>query len=211
MSRKNKNKQLDLDDVAEVTREVGEKVGKKSKAFWGDFKKFAIKGNIIDLAVAVVIGTSFNKIVSSLVSCIITPLTSLILPDGVLADLKWVLIPGVEADEAAGVEAVSEVAVTYGQFLQNAIDFIVIALSIYIVLKTFIKVKEAFNRKEREAAEQRRLAAEEKKKAETEAEAERQARARREFLEDVSVQADVLGEIRDIMLRIEKKSEPPVL
>ena len=106
-------------------------MGKKSKAFWSDFKKFAVKGNIVDLAIAVVIGAAFNKIVSSLVSCIITPFTSIIIPSGSLTDLKWVLREAVEANEELGIEAVSEVAVTYGQFLQATIDFIVIAPKIW--------------------------------------------------------------------------------
>lgn len=189
--KKNKN----TDEI----REMGDKVSKKSKAFWADFKKFAVKGNIIDLAVAVVIGAAFNKIVSSLVSCIITPLTSMLLDTGSLSDLKWVLREGVEGNAEAGIEAVSEVAVTYGQFLQVTLDFLIIALSLYVVLKVFLKVKDSFHKKEREAAAERARAAEEKKKAEAAAEAARQAQIRREFINDVAAQADLLAEIRDIM------------
>lgn len=189
--KKNKN----TDEI----REMGDKVSKKSKAFWADFKKFAVKGNIIDLAVAVVIGAAFNKIVSSLVSCIITPLTSMLLDTGSLSDLKWVLREGVEENAEAGIEAVSEVAVTYGQFLQVTLDFLIIALSLYVVLKVFLKVKDAFHKKEREAAAERARAAEEKKKAEAAADAARQEQIRREFINDVAAQADLLAEIRDIM------------
>ena len=189
--KKNKN----TDEI----REMGDKVSKKSKAFWADFKKFAVKGNIIDLAVAVVIGAAFDKIVSSLVSCIITPLTSMLLDTGSLSDLKWVLREGVEENAEAGIEAVSEVAVTYGQFLQVTLDFLIIALSLYVVLKVFLKVKDAFHKKEREAAAERARAAEEKKKAEAAAEAARQEQIRREFINDVAAQADLLAEIRDIM------------
>ncbi len=187
-------------------RELGDQVGKKSKAFWSDFKKFAVKGNIIDLAVAVVIGAAFNKIVSSLVSCIITPLTSMLLDTGSLSDLKWVLREGVEENAEAGIEAVGEVAVTYGQFLQVTLDFLIIALSLYMVLKVFLKVKESFHKKEREAAAERARVAEEKKKAAAEAAAAAEAKARREFIDDVAAQADLLAEIRDIMKRMEQKS-----
>lgn len=201
---KNKEKQT----VIEATRELGENVEKKSRAFWTDFKKFAVKGNIIDLAIAVVIGTAFNKIVSSLVSCIITPLTSVLIPGGDLASLKWVLKPAVEANEEAGIEAVAEVAVTYGEFLQNAIDFFVIALTMYIVLKVYMKLKEAFRSREKAEAEKRAKEAAERKKAEAEAaaaaEQARQDKARSDFLEDVSIQADTLTEVRDILLRLEK-------
>ena len=196
--KKNKN----TDEI----REMGDKVSKKSKAFWADFKKFAVKGNIIDLAVAVVIGAAFNKIVSSLVSCIITPLTSMLLDTGSLSDLKWVLREGVEENAEAGIEAVSEVAVTYGQFLQVTLDFLIIALSLYVVLKVFLKVKDSFHKKEREAAAERARAAEEKKKAEAAAEAARQEQIRREFINDVAAQADLLAEIRDIMKRMEQKN-----
>lgn len=189
--KKNKN----TDEI----REMGDKVSKKSKAFWADFKKFAVKGNIIDLAVAVVIGAAFNKIVSSLVSCIITPLTSMLLDTGSLSDLKWVLREGVEENAEAGIEAVSEVAVTYGQFLQVTLDFLIIALSLYVVLKVFLKIKDSFHKKEREVAAERARAAEEKKKAEAAAEAARQEQIRREFINDVAAQADLLAEIRDIM------------
>ena len=196
--KKNKN----TDEI----REMGDKVSKKSKAFWADFKKFAVKGNIIDLAVAVVIGAAFNKIVSSLVSCIITPLTSMLLDTGSLSDLKWVLREGVEENTEAGIKAVSEVAVTYGQFLQVTLDFLIIALSLYVVLKVFLKVKDSFHKKEREAAAERARAAEEKKKAEAAAEAARQEQIRREFINDVAAQADLLAEIRDIMKRMEQNN-----
>ena len=224
MSKNKKNKkEMKFDDMVDATREANKEMGKKSKAFWADFKKFAVKGNIVDLAIAVVIGAAFNKIVSSLVSCIITPLTAMLLPTGSLPDLKWVLREAVEANEELGIEAVSEVAVTYGQFLQATIDFIVIALSIYVVLKVFMRIKDAFHKRQREEAAERARIAEEKKKADEAAAAEqariaeqqRKAEAaileaqrvkeRQEFIDDVAAQADILAEMRDIMLRFEKK------
>ncbi len=201
-------KSKDKQTVIEATRELGENVEKKSRAFWTDFKKFAAKGNIIDLAIAVVIGTAFNKIVSSLVSCIITPLTSMLLPTGDLASLKWVLKPAIEANEEAGIEAVAEVSVTYGTFLQSAIDFFVIALTMFVVLKIYMKLKEAFRSREKAEAEKRAKEVVERKKAETEAaaaaEQARQEKVRNDFLEDVSIQADTLTEVRDILLRLEQ-------
>lgn len=205
-------KKLKLKEVAETTIVVGEKVEKKSKAFWAEFKKFVAKGNIFDLAVAVVIGTAFNKIVSSLVSSIITPLTGLLIKTKDIAALKWVIIEAVPADEAAGIAAVAEVAVTYGLFLQSLLDFMVIAMTIFVFLKILIKVKDAFNRKEIEAAEAQAKADAQKKKADAEAaaaaaaaEAARQEEIKQHFIRDVAVQADMLSEIRDIMLRMEKQ------
>lgn len=204
--KKNKKK---IDGMLDATKELGEDVEKKSREFWTDFKKFAVKGNIVDLAIAVVIGTAFNKIVSSLVSCIITPLTSMLIPTGDLASLKWVLKPAIEANEEAGIEAVAEVAVTYGTFLQSAIDFLVIALTMFVALKVYMKLKEAFRSREKAAAEKRAQELAEKKKAEAEAaaaaEQARQEKIRRDFIDDVSVQADMLTEMRDILLRFEKK------
>lgn len=201
-------KSKDKQTVIEATRELGENVEKKSRAFWTDFKKFAAKGNIIDLAIAVVIGTAFNKIVSSLVSCIITPLTSMLLPTGDLASLKWVLKPAIEANEEAGIDAVAEVSVTYGTFLQSAIDFFVIALTMFVVLKIYMKLKEAFRSREKAEAEKRAKEVAERKKAEAEAaaaaEQARQEKVRNDFLEDVSIQADTLTEVRDILLRLEQ-------
>ena len=198
-----------IDDMLDATKELGEDVEKKSREFWADFKKFAVKGNIVDLAIAVVIGTAFNKIVSSLVSCIITPLTSMLIPTGDLASLKWVLKPAIEADEEAGIEAVAEVAVTYGTFLQSAIDFLVIALTMFVALKVYMKLKEAFRSREKAAAEKRAQELAQKKKVEAEAAAAaaqvRQEKIRRDFIDDVSVQADMLTEMRDILLRFEKK------
>lgn len=204
--KKNKKK---IDGVLDATKELGEDVEKKSREFWTDFKKFAVKGNIVDLAIAVVIGTAFNKIVSSLVSCVITPLTSMLIPTGDLASLKWVLKPAIEADEEAGIEAVAEVAVTYGTFLQSAIDFLVIALTMFVALKVYMKLKEAFRSREKAAAEKRAQELAQKKKVEAEAAAAaaqaRQEKIRRDFIDDVSVQADMLTEMRDILLRFEKK------
>lgn len=200
MKKNKKNKMPEnFDEFVDATKETTVKAGKKSKEFWDDFKKFVAKGNVIDLAVAVVIGAAFNKMVTSLVSSVITPLTSLLLPSGrYFSDLKLVLREGIAADEAAGIAEA---------FLQNALDFLLIAMSIYLVLRVFMKFKKIIRRREIEAAEKRKKEEEAKKKAEAKAAAEREAAVRREFLDDVSVQADVLTEIRDIMLRMEKASD----
>ena len=194
-----------LDRVVEVSKKTNEKVEKTARGFWSEFKKFVAKGNIVDLAVAVVVGTAFNNIVNALVKNIITPLTSIILPSGDIKSLKWVLTPAVEADEELGIEAVEEVAVTYGVFIESVIDFLIIALSIFIVMKTFLKLKDALHKKERLAAEEkaRELAA--KKKAEAEAEEARLAQIKKDFIDDVAAQADTLNDIKEIMLRMENK------
>jgi len=206
--KEKKEKKEKLKEVVSVTREVGEKVEKRSKSFWQEFKKFAVRGNIVDLAVAVVIGSAFNKIVSTLVSSIITPLTGLLLRTGDLSGLKWVLVPEVPADEVAGIEGTPEVAVTYGLFLQSLIDFLIISLTIFVIVKILTKIREGINRKETEAALAKARAEEEKKKAEEEkrkAEEERINKIRSEFVADVAAQTELLAEIRDIMQRLENK------
>lgn len=180
----------------------------KAKSFFNDFKKFVTKGNILDLAVAVVIGGAFGKIVSSLVKDIITPITGLFINTGDLANLKWILKPAVAANEAAGIAAVPEVALTYGIFLQNTIDFLVIALVVFLMLRLVVSFKSKLEHKALEAAKAAELAEEEKKKQETAdaaAAAELEESVRKKYYENVAAQSAILAEIRDIMLKLENK------
>ena len=110
------------------------------KKFLQDFKKFITRGNVVDMAVAVIIGAAFNKIVSSLVADIITPIISLATGNVSFVDLKWVLRAGVEATETT--PAISEIAITYGQFLQYIIDFLIIAFTVFVMVKIFTKLKD---------------------------------------------------------------------
>ncbi len=112
-----------------------------------EFKKFALKGNVIDMAVGVVIGGAFGKIVTSLVSDIIMPLLGLILGQINLKHLKLVMKPA-EGD-------IAELAVLYGQFFQNILDFLIIALSIFLVIRMITSVKtKAENMKKKEEKEE---------------------------------------------------------
>lgn len=105
------------------------------KKFWSEFKAFIAKGNIIDLAVAIVIGNAFNKIVSSLVNDIIMPLVSLMVGGASVADWKWV-IRKAEYDSLGNI-VTAETALMYGTFIQAIIDFLIIALTIFIMIKVF--------------------------------------------------------------------------
>lgn len=125
------------------------------KKFFTEFKEFAMKGNIIDMAVGVIIGGAFGKIVTSLVTDLITPLISLATGEVALTGLKHVFKP--EVLDEAGEVIQAEIALTYGNFIQAIIDFIIIALSIFIVLKIVMgtqKKLEALKKKEEEAAEE---------------------------------------------------------
>ncbi len=122
------------------------------KKFFADFKEFAFKGNIIDMAVGVIIGGAFGKIVSALVEMIISPLIGL-LTGGV--DLSKLSVTLREA-EMAGEEVVKEALVlNYGGFIQAVIDFLIIALCLFLVMKAIMAAKnkaESLRKKEEEAA-----------------------------------------------------------
>jgi large conductance mechanosensitive channel len=102
-----------------------------------EFKAFALKGNVMDLAVAVIIGGAFGKIVSSLVNDILMPAIGALLGGISFAGLKYVIAP------ASG--DVAEVAILYGSFIQSIIDFLIIAFAIFLFIKllTSMKKKEA--------------------------------------------------------------------
>lgn len=110
--------------------------------FLSDFKEFALKGNVIDLAVGVIVGGAFGKIVSSLVDDVIMPLVSLAIPNGDgFKNWKYIVSAGHEAT-ADGAAAVEEVAINYGLFLQNIVDFFIIAISIFVALRIVMKLKK---------------------------------------------------------------------
>ena len=105
------------------------------KKFFTEFKAFIKKGNILDLAVAVVIGSAFNKIVNSLVNDIIMPLISLMVGGKDVTDWKWVIQKA--QYDANGNVLVAETALKYGVFIQAIIDFLIIALTVFIIVKIF--------------------------------------------------------------------------
>ena len=112
-------------------------MGKKEKPAKGiisDFKDFIFKGNVLDLAIGVIIGGAFSKIVSSLVADIIMPLISVISGSIDLSGLKLVITTNTEP-----------IIVTYGNFLQNIVDFLLTALCIFVAIRlvnSFRKKKE---------------------------------------------------------------------
>ena len=101
------------------------------KQFFKDFKDFAVRGNVVDMAVGVVIGTAFGKIVSSLVSDVIMPALSLITGRVSLQDLSFILPTG---------ENMEPIVLKYGVFLQSVLDFLVIAFSIFVAIKLIGKL-----------------------------------------------------------------------
>lgn len=94
---------------------------------FNEFKAFAVKGNVVDLAVGVIIGGAFGKIVTSLVNDLLMPIIGIILGNVNLKDLKYVIEP------ASG--SVPELAIRYGAFMQSVVDFTIIAFSIFIAIR----------------------------------------------------------------------------
>lgn len=108
------------------------------KKIFKEFKEFAVRGNVIDMAVGIIIGGAFGKIVSSIVSDVIMPAVGVLIGGIDFKDLKLVL------KEAAG-EAPA-VVITYGNFIQSTVDFIIIALAVFL----FIKLINSAKKKEEE-------------------------------------------------------------
>jgi len=121
------------------------------KKFFADFKAFIAKGNVIDMAVGVVIGGAFGKIVTALVNHIIMPLVGLLTGGTNIKDLEYVLKEAVtETVNGEVVEVVPANILAYGLFIQAIIDFILIALSIFIFLRIMLAVKGKFEKKKEE-------------------------------------------------------------
>lgn len=118
--------------------------------FIEDFKAFALKGNVIDMAVGVIVGGAFGKIVSSLVNDIIMPVITLCTGGTGFENMKFVIKHGIPATEE-GQAAVEEVAVHYGTFIQNIVDFFIIAFSIFVAIRVTVKFQEKW-KKDEEAA-----------------------------------------------------------
>lgn len=126
------------------------------KKIFKEFGDFIKKGNVLDLAVGMIVGTAFNAIVKSLVNDIIMPVIGVILKVNV-SDAKAILVPAL-VETVNGVETVITPAVTinYGSFIQAIIDFLIISFSVFIAIKTIVSVRKRFDelkRKEEQVVE----------------------------------------------------------
>ena len=116
-----------------------------------EFKKFISKGNVMDMAVGLIMATYFGAIIKSLVNDILMPPIGKILGGVDFAQLKYVIQPAVaESMEGAG-DAVAEVAINYGSFINTIITFIIVAFAIFMVVKAYNKMKDRMAKKEVEA------------------------------------------------------------
>lgn len=104
------------------------------KNFFSEFKSFAVKGNMIDLAIGIIIGTAFNNVVNTLVSKVIMPPLSLMTNGVNLSNKKWVL--------RDASDTIEEVAIGYGELIEVLVDFCVIAFTIFVMVKFINRFKE---------------------------------------------------------------------
>lgn len=141
----------------------------KKKGFWGEFKEFISRGSVIDLAVGVIIGGAFTTIVNSLVKDIVMPIVGWLIGGINFTALKFIIRPAAE-----GVE---ESAIYYGNFIQNIVNFLIIALVIFITVRVINK----FRKKE---------------------EAKKPVEAPK-----ISDEVKLLTEIRDLMVKQDKEKE----
>ena len=179
----------------------GDRVG-----FFSDFKKFITKGNVLDLAVAVVISTAFNAIVNGLVKYIITPCVTYVTNGKSIEEWEYVLREAGEKMVDGKAVEVAEISIQYGLWLQAIVDFLIIALSIFVAVRIIRKAERAMNAK-KIIMEEKALAAkkaEEDAKAAAAAEAAAAAAAEEkaalaEFYANIKEQSELLRDIREAL------------
>lgn len=103
-------------------------------SFLADFRKFAFRGNVVDLAVGVIIGAAFNKIVTALVSDVVMPIVGRALPSGNWREAEYVLQPSSDPKLV--------VAIRYGDFLGSVVDFLMVALVLFVVVSKVVNAAE---------------------------------------------------------------------
>ncbi|MBK7406507.1 MAG: large-conductance mechanosensitive channel protein MscL [Phycisphaerales bacterium] len=114
--------------------------------FMKEFREFALKGNVVDMAVGIVIGAAFSGIVKTLVDKVMMPPLGLLMGGMDFADKKLVLKDAVEA--SGSVAAKPEVAIFYGEFINSVINFAIVAFALFIVIKAMNTAKKRFERQQ---------------------------------------------------------------
>lgn len=131
----------------EKLEKMGKDELKKGVGFFKEFKEFISKGNVIDLAVGVIIGGAFSGIVTSLVENIVTPVISLVTGKVSFTDL-FISLDGNEYATLAAAQAAGAATVNYGLFIQGVIDFIVTAFVIFLLVKGINKIRSIGKKEE---------------------------------------------------------------
>ena len=122
----------------------------KAKGFMGEFKAFIARGNVLDMAVGVIIGGAFGKISTSLVNDIIMPLISVLTGGVDFSNWKIVLKAAVAGADGA-IDASTEIAIRYGAFLATILDFLIIAFAVFLMLKAINGFHDKLKKAEEEA------------------------------------------------------------
>lgn len=180
----------------ERKKQMKKELKAKKDGFFKDFKKFITKGNVMDMAVGVVIGSAFSAIVNGLVKMIINPVIAL-MTGGVSLD-GWKTVLKEEVVNDAGKVTTPEVAILWGEWIQTIINFFIIAVSIFVAVRVITGISKRLRAKElAEAAEaEAKKKAEEKVKAEAAAaEAKAKEEALAAFYASVERQTKLLEEI----------------
>ena len=171
------------------------------KKMWAEFKKFISRGNVVDMAVGVAVAGAFTKIVTAFTNGFIGPILALLTNDANLTEFKWVVREAVVELDEAGAEVVTspEVAILWGAFLQTMLDFLIIALSLFIVMKVFNGA--AAKAKAMQAGMMEELKPEKVKAAEAEAAAKAaaEAEAAKKAAEEAAAKAEAEKVIGDFL------------
>lgn len=122
----------------------------KTKGFIGEFKTFIARGNVMDMAVGVIIGGAFGKISTSLVNDVIMPLISVLTGGVDFSNWKIVLKAAVAGADGV-IDPATEVAIKYGSFLATILDFLIIAFAVFLMIKTINGFHDKLKKKEEEA------------------------------------------------------------
>lgn len=187
--------------------DTSKKVEKRVKTFWQDFKNFLSRGNILDMAVGVIIGAAFGKIVTGLVNYVLNPIIGLFVKTGKLEDWKTVLKPA-ELDADGVTVLTGETAILWGSWFQTIVDFVITAFCIFLILRYITMARSKVEKAKEELIARRKadeLAAAEAKAAEAKAAEEARAAAEKErqetFEASVRRQETLLEEIRDLLAK----------
>lgn len=185
-----------------------EKVKKKAHGFWNDFRTFINNGNVVDMAIGVVVATAFKDIVTKFTSAFISPIVALITGGVNLSDQKIVVRP--EVLDEAGEVLTAEVALTWGALAQSIIDFLIIAFVLFLIIRVFTRATNAarelaVSKEEKEASE--RAAAEKAAAEKAAAEAAEAARlaAEAEVAAEKARDTETVALLREIRDALSKK------
>lgn len=142
------SKKIEKEDIKKVIENKGKETRKKTEKAINEYKEFALKGNVLDMAIGVVIGTAFTSIVNTLVSSIITPLLGLLTNKVDLSSL-FITLHGPKTSTIAEAKAAGSLILTYGELLNAILYFFIISFTLFIVVKFIKKGKK----KEKEVIE----------------------------------------------------------